>query len=541
MRNKMRSRKLHTLLIAALFVAASMPAMASRYNGQLKLGGIMIDEDGKDLSAIQETYNLYDGFSVSRIFLNGQVNPQNFFQLDLNEINLNSRKGRLVYRRPGAFKLTGNYDQHRQVYDPARVVTADRRDWRFVLDASPRKWLKVLANYNFQDREGDRLGFPDSTVSAIGSRYAYGLHMAGVEAEFLHGPRRMAVRYDYSALANSIDDVADRRGNVISVRYFTPSKFIWEDKITHSVRGAYGKHELSNSQLDYELYNLQYFGIVKPAQRFRLRYHLYLNRIDNKAFVNVTDNVQHNFDAFYYYKYGQVYGGYGYQINDDDRSITNYNVYRAGITLRYENMVIGKIEYSSRVKQDEEKLTLLKDLEASRLRTRLEIRPLDNLTLGGRFHIREREFTDIGVESQGTASTSYGTFTWHNWGSVTGDYTFYKDKYRNLQGPFDIFSGILTGRVDFTHVKSLKLGVALSWVDSHGDYDVVTERDQLDIEKAIWAFDGEYVIADRYRLEVRYNRYDFDNIVMVNSQLDNLYHTANVLWFNLAYDFDVER
>src|SRR5262245_58449997 len=93
-------------------------AAATTLDGTLKLGGIILDETG-DLSAVQETYNIYDGFNVSEVSLTGTFNPRNHFRLFLSDINLDSRRADFQYRMPGTFKLTGGYDQHRQVFDPA--------------------------------------------------------------------------------------------------------------------------------------------------------------------------------------------------------------------------------------------------------------------------------------------------------------------------------------------------------------------------------------------------------------------------------------
>ena len=110
----MRTKTITILMVTLIVALAASASGAGKWDGTLKLGGIMMDEEG-DLSAVQETYNIYDGFSVSQIRLDGRLDPRNYFMLNLREINLDGRRGDFMYRRPGELKVTAGFDQHRQV------------------------------------------------------------------------------------------------------------------------------------------------------------------------------------------------------------------------------------------------------------------------------------------------------------------------------------------------------------------------------------------------------------------------------------------
>ena len=97
------------IIAVILLLVLVPPAGASKFDGTLKFGGIGIDEKHGDLSAMQETYNIYDGFNVTQIRLNGELNPRNYFSLNLRDINLNSRKGDFLYRVPGLFSFSSRY------------------------------------------------------------------------------------------------------------------------------------------------------------------------------------------------------------------------------------------------------------------------------------------------------------------------------------------------------------------------------------------------------------------------------------------------
>ncbi|MDH3457107.1 MAG: hypothetical protein OER90_09720 [Gemmatimonadota bacterium] len=520
----MRAAATRILLIAAGFALLAGPAPAGTYDAAIKIGAIIFDEEG-DLSAVQETQNIYDGFSLSRLYLAGTVDPRNTFRLDLTEANLDSRKGTLLYRMPGVVKFTAAYDQHRQVYDADRAVTSDRNDWRFGLDVGTNKSWLLRTYFNAQQRDGARLGYPDGTASILGDRYENKLLAGGADLEFRPGPWRLAVAYDYSKFTNDLASVTDRTGNVVSVRAFGPCYFA-PDRYTHMLRASYGKSEQPDSSLDYELYNFQYTGVLRVIDPVRFKYNLYLNRIDNKSTKLYTDNIQNNFDLVWYTGYGELFGGYGYQLNDDDRSITKYDVYRLGGTLRWQNQVTAKVSYANRTKDDEAKRTLLQDMEAEQVRATLEVKPIDDLVIGGRFIDRRREFPDVGVKSEGSVAGGFANYRMAGWGALAADYTYYDEEYDNLYGRFQTATHAVTGRIDCDYVENLFLRAAVTYLKVEED---------LDIEKSILSFEGMYTVADDYHLEIKYNVYNYDDFVVLDR-----YYTANVVWVNVAWDLHFE-
>ena len=56
--------------------------------------------------------------------------------------------------------FTARYDQHRQVFDPDRQVTSDRKDWQFGLGVTANSWLRFDGRYGLQSRTGNRLSYP---------------------------------------------------------------------------------------------------------------------------------------------------------------------------------------------------------------------------------------------------------------------------------------------------------------------------------------------------------------------------------------------
>jgi hypothetical protein len=519
----MRPTTITTLFLLVVTLAAS-PASARRLDGTVKLGGVIVDEEG-DRSAVQETYNVYQGFSVTEIRLNGVSDTRDYFLLNLREINLGSRQGDFVYRGPGAFKLTAGYAQHRQVFSPERGVNSERKDWTVGAQFAPVKWLGLSGNFSQLARNGDRLSYPAGTASVLGTGYDNSLKAADLTADVHRGRVGGGASYRVSSYTDDLNREADRTGQVVSARLYAPSPFY--GKWTHLLRGAYGVRRLTHSSdLDYTLMNLQYTGAIQPIDAFQVKYNFDANRVDDQSTRLKTDRFQNNVDATYFYRYGQLSGGYAYETNDDDRALTSYQSWRLGTAFRYQKYVSAKLDYASRVKKDQEELTLLKDVEASQIRAKLQLQPLAALVLGGGYSKRQRELPDIGVQVDGEVASTFGRWTCSGWGALSADYSFSSDDYDDLAGAFHTQSHILTARAEFDRVKNLRLAGGATYLDIRKD---------LDIEKSIVFVEGIYTLRDNYHLEVKYNVYNYDDYLLLDR-----YYTANVVRINLAYDLHLK-
>jgi hypothetical protein len=354
----------------------------------------------------------------------------------------------------------------------------------------------------------------------LGTAYDNALTVGQVTVRGQKGRRGGAVSYQMSDYTDDLNAQAARTGRVVSARFYTPSPFY--DKWTHMLRGAYGVRELSDNSLDYSFANFQYTGVVEPVQTWQVRYNFEANRVDNESNRLKTDRFQNNLDITYFYSRGRLTGGYGYELNDDDRSLTSYNTWRAGATYRHGSRLSAKVDYVGRVKNDQEDLTLLKDVEASRIRGSLDLRPTERIAFGGGYSKRERELPDIDVTIDGDVATGYGRYALPFWGSVGADYSYSNDAYRDLAGNFDTESHIVTGRAEFTRVKRLRLAGGVTYLDIGKD---------LDIEKSTMFVEGAYKLLQGYSLEVQYNVYNYDDYILLDR-----YYTANVVRINLVYD-----
>ena len=522
-----RSKRNSLVLIAAsmlIVIAHTSVAQTKKINGTVKLGGITIDQSYGSLAAVQETYNIYEGFNFRQLLVNGFLGPKHYFTLNLRNVNLDSRKGDFLYRSPGKFRFNSNYRENRYVFDPDASSTSFRKRWGFNLEYKPVKSFNLLGNYNFNKRTGERVSYPPGiTDSWLGTGYDYLQQNFGVEGQWVGGRRGGAVRYDFTDFNNQLDDLTDRRGQVVSARFNSPCYFY--DKWMHHFRFAYGKQDVVNADVNYTLINFQYNGIIRPVQWFRFKYNLYANRIDDSSTEMVTDDIQNNFSADYYYPYGRIFGGYGYEINDDDQFLTDYNTYLVGGTFDYHRRVYAKVSYANRAKNDQEKLTLLQDIETERTLAKLKLTVMKELVIGGGYVEGERTYPDIGASAKGQWTNTYLDYKLPVWFSIRGDYSYRVEEHNNLTGTFDTNTHIMTTKVTFDRIRDLYLGAGATYL---------RVKEDLDIEKSILFFEAAYTLARAYHFEVKYDVFNYDDYIVTER-----YYTGNIVWFNVAYDFNV--
>jgi hypothetical protein len=512
------------LPMALLVLSAAVPAVAGSLDGTIKLGGIMMDEsDGSDLSVMQETYNIYDGFNVSQIRLNSRLGSKHHLNLDLHDASLDSRRGRFSWRMLDVGEITARYDRFRQLYDRDGSTASVRESWRLGAKLTPADWLRIVGNYSLQTKTGGRLGEPAGTDSFLGSTYDYDLQTGFFEAEAHTGPRAFAVGYEMSRFTDNELAEADREGDIISARINGPCYFL--PNLSHFLRGAYGTQKLTAVDTEYKIGNFQYLGVYRPASAWQVKYRFFFNRIDNEVTRLATDNIRNDFDLVWYNKLGQIFGGYGYVTNDNNKSLTENNVWRLGTVVAYQNWVKAKVSYASAHKTDQEHLTLLKDIESSRFRATLKSQPVEPLTLGVGYVDRERFFPVIDVRATGQRYSAYGRWVEQGLGALNIDFAYSDDKYDDLEGGFEADNTTVTGRLDFTMVKDLRLSFGLTWLDIGTN---------LDIEKSILSFEGEYAFLDDWFVEAKYNVYNYDDYILLDK-----YYTANVVWLNLGYNISL--
>jgi hypothetical protein len=534
----MAKRVFIILTLMAFAATTAAYAQDSQWKGRLRLGGIYKDETG-DRSAMQETYNIHDGFNVSSVYLDGRFSPKSYLKLDLTDFSLDNRRGYLEYRNPGLFRVYSTYTQSQQVFDADRVTESERKNFFVTARVTPSSLWDIEADYRLLNRTGDRMGYPaDSMETWLGQKYDYNHHYGRLAAQIKTDVASGTVALQGSKVADNENDFNDREGGVVSANLFLPGLYV--DRLTHVLRGSIGQSEQTTSATKFKMYTGQYTGILDLVRGLQFKYRFYASRVDDEARIdaegtsNNTDNFIHDLDLVYRDKWGSVSGGYGWEALDDDYAVTTYNNFRGALYLRTpDNKVSGNVRYASRDKEDKEKQTLLMDTELTRIGAKVDVRPMDDLVVGASFKSRERELNDISARAEGQIIGVYGRWK-YDYDSSLGDletkiwanYNYADDEYTNRTGEgYNAESNFVTGKIGVEWERKLDLGAGVTYMEIKKD---------LDIEKSTLFFWAGYTFVERWEVRAKYNVYNYDDFILTDR-----FYTANIVWFDVGYNFEV--
>jgi hypothetical protein len=521
-----------SILLTSLAAGAALAQSESEWTGRVRAGGIYLDETG-DATTMPETFNIYDGFTLSSIYLKGHAGPRNTLLLDLSDINQDGRRGTLDFRQTGILHIRSRYDQSRWVYDPAGQVDAERHNWFSSVSVTPSKHLTVGGQYNLQTREGSRIGLTGGPVGWLGSAYDSKLHRYRLEARAQTGEGiGGTAAYDGVMQRDALDSRRERDGYVVSALMSVSG--VMTDRLSHALRGAVGRNEIRDSGVGFDLKSVQYTGVYRATRALRFKYRFDGNRVDDEATSLRTDNYEHDIDGIVGYRFAQLSLGYGWEALDDDRYVTTTNHLRAALSMRHpRNRVSGRIAFAGADKDDKYDTTLMKDSEYARVDVRVDANPMTPLTVGARFADRTRDWNELGTSADGTMVSGYAA-----WQQLPGDgmialtsagvdYTWSDDQYDNPWADQHIVTHVITGRVGVTLFEDLDLKGSLTWLSANED---------LDIDKSILSFGAGYRFPRGFLADVQYNVYNYDDYLLTS----RLY-TANVVWFNVGYEFSTGK
>lgn len=524
------------MIVAGLIAAAAASTTHAdpwTWDGKVRAGGIWLDQTG-DESTMPETYDIYDGFNLSSFNIKGRSGALTRLTFDLSDFNQDNRRGLLDFRRAGFLHFRSRYTESRWVFDRMGDVDAGRTNWYNRLSWAPRKTLRFYADYNLQSRDGNRISLNPGNEGWLGTEYDSKFHRYRVEGQvnIKNGIGGM-IAYDGVKQNEKLDPDRERDGYVLSANVHIPGYYV--KTLTHVLQAAIGRNELRKSGLGFDMMNFQYTGVWQAKEWMRWRYRFYGSQVEDEATTIQTNNFHHDIDGTFSYDVAVLMLGYGWEALDGDLVMSTTNKFRGSLSLHDRNNIVsGKVSFDGSNRDDEENTALLRDSESRRWDARVDAKPFRALAVGVRASDREREYPDISVESEGKTGTAYAA-----WrapiefaripASITEigvEYTYADDEYENLRGRQHIVSNAVTGRVGLTVMDDLDLMGSFTYLDMCKD---------LDLEKSMVSIGAAYRLQNGWSADIKYNVYNYDDFLLVDR-----YYTANVIWFNVGYEFSTK-
>jgi hypothetical protein len=510
------------ILLAVLFGLGTSLNAAGDGQGSIRLGYTFIDEEG-NLGVNQETYNLYEGAALSLSNWNYFFDNGISVTAQLDNITLNNRNLRATIRKPGRFTVSGYHNQYRRTYDFNGGRFTRRRASGGQAVVQPHKYVKLFGGYSVTEKHGTNMEIlsPVSDTVLFSSDYLHSRFNVGGQIDCRYGFLR--AEYRQFTFDDRVRSASDRQAKEVSVTASTTiPKYDW---ILLSGGYRYRLDKMNNRTLELET-NQGWGGTkVYLPRNFIFDYRILFARTRHTGNLLETDNV-YNTAALgkNWPGYGGVRVGYENRIVDDlvDRTVSN------GLFVsswyNYRSRLFVNFRVSTRSKDVVTGATLTGNEEVTLHRLSVKYRDNDWGTVTALWEGRIRENEDIKSTVDYNILTGTLALQRKKCGRMNITYSYYVGVYDNRGDNvrFEFSDHLVTGMIypNEYHNVTFEFG---------GTY--YRSRRDVDVEKFSLRFGVSYAFLKDHRLEVRYNVYNYDDLVT-----RGLYYTANIVEVNIVKD-----
>jgi len=512
------------MILGILFAVANA---ADSGGGKIRLGYVITDEDG-NLSVNHETYNLYEGPSVSledfRYLMNNGMN----LSADLKNISLNNRNLNASLFKPGLFGISLNNQQYRRIYNFDGDKFTRRRTTGGQAYVYPIRQVKIYGGYS----QTDRFGQDEYIIPPFGEHlltatdYSHKSFNVGGQATFTKGSLTAEYRrYDFTddAMANS-----DREAQVVRVNAFAPVPFYKRLALSGGYQYREDKHDdpyvfLKNNTgwggarwyLPHEYVFEGRFMAARTDETNRLV------TVDN--YVS-TVSISRNWP-----KYGGLRVGYENRIADDIYNRTSSDGYLFDGWLRYFPKLLIRARLALRNKSvtDGETLVGDEDLTRHQISARYKLTDWGDVALSWQGKVKTNDEIDTRVDYN--AVTAEVNLSREAYGRISLTYSYYQGSYDNrteaIPNDYEFYDHVFTGSVYPVEYRKVQVWAGATYYRSKRDRN---------LEKIGGYVGARYTLPRDYQIEAKYKVYNFDNFLVTDE-----YYTGNIINVYLIKSFAI--
>jgi hypothetical protein len=512
-------------IVMLLLTGTAIPA---DNGGRVQVGYVILDEEG-NLAVNQETFNTYEGPSLSidhfRYLTGGGLN----IFADLRNITLNNRNLRAGVSKPGRFGVSLYHNQYRRTYsfDGGKYTRRSVMGGQF--ECTPSKYLNLFGGFDLTKKHGDHVlpyEFRDDTT-VIGSDYTQSAFSVGAQTFLADGTLRVEYRtFDFN---DDLNINGDRQARQFSATAFVPVP--WYSRVTVSGGYHYRRdlHELTNTEL------ITHTGWGGARAMLPLGWSLdgrfLFARTKHSLGYAETDNVVTTIAAARNWpRWGGVRVGYENRIADDliDRTVANVLMAAGWVKLDPRLSLRGR--WSTRLKTVKTGATLLGDEDVTRymVAARYQDTLYGDVSLQLQGRVRTNDDLDTRVEY--TAATAAATIDRLRYGRVTVTYSYYLGTFENRAASapddYEFSDHVVTGNLQTMSWRHIRGNVGGTYYRSRRDRDV---------EKFGVSFGAEYDLRPDLTLEATYRAVNYDDFLV-----GNRYYTGNIVTVNVTKGFRIK-
>lgn len=523
----MRHGRLKALAALAAFFLLAADATGADNGGRIRLGYIITDDDG-NLGINHETYNLYEGPSVSleefRYLWENGLN----LSANLKNITLNNRHLSASLYKPGFFGVSLLNHQYRRIYSFDGDRFTRRNTHAGQAYAYPFKYLKLYGGFSHTDRHGkSRFVFsPYGETAESETDYTHTSFSVGATGTY--AGRSLDLEYRQYTFTEDRDAAAEREGRHIRINGFAPvPKYEW---ITLSGGYLYRQREHEGSEVDLTINTGWAATRLYLPKDVIVEYRFLASRADHTENPVEIDNFVNTASLSRIWpKYGGLRVGYEYRVSDDIYNRTRSNGFLLSGWYRYLDRLTVRARLALREKQVTRGATLVGDEDINRHQITASYRITDWGDVAVAWQGKSKMNDDIDTRADYNVFSVGTGLMRSEYGRLSLSYSYYVGNYENrgLSNPeeYEFSDHVLTGSVFPIEYRSVQVWAGATYYR--------TRRDS-DIEKIGGHLGARYTLRQGYQLEAQYQVFNYDNFVAIDQ-----YYTGNIVNVYLIRSFEL--
>jgi hypothetical protein len=523
----MRATILFGLIIPAAFGLATAGSASAGGQGQASIGYVILDEAG-NLGVNQETYNLYEGPSLSlEDFQYISAKGLGVFA-DLRNVTLDNRNLHASVSKLGRVTLSVMDNQYRRTYDFEGSRSTRRRTTGMLLECSPIRQFSWFAGFSRTHKQGDNFAIYSPVDDTVIEATDYSHSTYNVGGRVLTSQGSLRAEYRRFTFSDNVRAGADRQANDVDIVAFV--RMPRYDRVTLS--GGYRHRQDRRDSPGVKLTTKQGWGAARVYLPYRItaEYRFLAARTEHTGGDPATDHFVNTASVSRDWKMrGGVRVGYENRVGDDliDRSVS-HSVLFAG-WVKPSHHWTARARFASRMKEITTGTTLVGDEDMTRHQVSvayLSDRWGDvSVTYQGR--IRTNDDIDTRVDYNSISASA--DLRWSGYGKLTATYAYNVGQFENRGGAvheFEFADHVVTGSVRPVEYRKTQVAFGGTYYRSQRDRD--TEKFSLHVS-------AEYLLPHQYRIGARYEAANYDNFLVTNQ-----YYTGNIVNVYLIKSFTLE-
>lgn len=515
----MKLLKPNILLMGAILLSCFSISIASS-DGSLDVGiGYTYTDFIDNQSVNQETYNTYEGISLS--FENIRFGNDKGYTIygNLKNITLNNRNLNLSVFKPGLFSISSYHNKYRRIYDSNGDRFTRRESSGVDAYIIPLNNVKLTGGFYINEKDGQTLFINRPVYDSIEINRNYTQYSYNFGLETFSEKGKLSANFKKVVFQDDTDFSLDKEADQYRV---TGSWFIPRYKNIILSGGYLYRNDWYNKKSD-EIETRSYWGGFKVyfEKQVVLDYRILSSHADHSYIIDETNIMNHTVSLGKSWPLqGGVRFGYSFRIFDDDFERSKTNTLLADGWYKYNKWLLrGK--YSSAKKEDDRVRTYLGDRETSRKMISVSYKFNNQASLQSKFENRIKRYDDLDSEAD----------------YIRGALKFSYDR-KNL---FDLVISAALSKGDFDNrLTGMDFEFSDKLIDVYltpqlsDDYSLSTgityyrSKRDIDIEKFNFNFTIDWNFQMDHNLRIRYHAFTYDDLLII----DNTY-TANIVEVNI--------